>query len=471
MNDDKNEGNKSQLQSQTETAKAYSFTSKNGVEVLIIDTPGLNDTRGGDYDEKHKGSIAKVIAESVTSLNAVLILANGTLARLSASTEYALNALTEIFPKDLEKNISILFTNCASLANLNFEDGGIPPALADAPRYTLDNPYALQKRIQKRREGQQDPDLNSPEAAKRKKAQRKEQDLRSDENETLERAYSKALKMLVEFFDQVLDNTPQGTKSLIELRDKAVAMDTKIASAITLLDEISQNSAELKRLKAEIEKNGQVSRSSLNFRKTTRRIVDNGPGDDLHTTLCSHDGQCRSNCHSRCASPRGVDFADALRRCGAFWHNSSQTWEDNCDVCQHSWASHYHHLGQWKDTPDRTQDEINAQEKEYRDNANKGGTLKAQKALFENEKAKLESDRKTALTNIATITDEYSAMNLTGDFIGGVIRSINLLEVQRKAQAQKDPDTAQRIQSMIDVLKNKKSMLEEAARQKATKKV
>ncbi|KAF8307322.1 hypothetical protein DL93DRAFT_2088047 [Clavulina sp. PMI_390] len=61
-------------------------------------------------------------------------------------------------------------------------------------------------------------------------------------------------------------------------------------------------------------------------------------------------------------------------------------------------------------------------------------------------------------------------MNLTGDFVGGVIRSINLLEVQRKAQAQKDPDTAQRIQSMIDVLKNKKSMLEEAARQKATKK-
>ncbi|KAF8307720.1 hypothetical protein DL93DRAFT_2101084 [Clavulina sp. PMI_390] len=79
MNDYSNEG---QLQGQTETAKAYDFTSKNGVKFLIIDTPGLNDPRGGGYDEIHKGSIAKVITEATTLLNAVLILANGTLARL-----------------------------------------------------------------------------------------------------------------------------------------------------------------------------------------------------------------------------------------------------------------------------------------------------------------------------------------------------------------------------------------------------
>ncbi|KAF8307319.1 hypothetical protein DL93DRAFT_2038511, partial [Clavulina sp. PMI_390] len=126
IDDGHNKSNKSRFQSQTEAAKSYTFTSKNGVNFLIIDTPGLNDTRGGGYNERHKGSIAKFIAETAASLNSVLILANGTLARLSASTQGALNTLIEILPKKLQNNISMLFTKWASLANLNFEDSDIP---------------------------------------------------------------------------------------------------------------------------------------------------------------------------------------------------------------------------------------------------------------------------------------------------------------------------------------------------------
>ncbi|KAF8307717.1 hypothetical protein DL93DRAFT_2171529 [Clavulina sp. PMI_390] len=355
INDEENEGSKSQLQSQTESAKSYTFTSKNGVDFTIIDTPGLNDTRGGDYDERHKGSIAKVIEESVTSLNAVLILANGTFARLSAGTEYALNALVEIFPKELQNNIAVLFTNCASLANLDCEYGGLPPALANAAQYTLENPFALQTRIQKRRKGKPDPDLNSLDAAKQKKAQLKEERLRRDEDQTLERAHSNALEMIANFLNQVLENTPQGTRGLIDLRNKAIALDIQIASATSLLRDLGQKQHDLIRFIKEIEAYGKLS-----------------------------------------------------------------------------------------------------------DNESKSGTLRAQKVHLEQQKTCLEASFGKTLIDIATTADQWSAMSLTGDFVGGVNRSINLLEVQRRYMAQKDPDTAQRLQQMVDVLKNKKAVLEAA---------
>ncbi|KAF8307323.1 hypothetical protein DL93DRAFT_132527 [Clavulina sp. PMI_390] len=115
--------------------------------------------------------------------------------------------------------------------------------------------------------------------------------------------------MFVDFFNQVLENTPQGTKSLIDLRNKAVALDVQIASATSLLSDLSKKQAELDRIGKEISDNGKLSDDSFtrlqNFRQTSRKIVDNGPGDTTHTTLCSYNGTCRSNCHLECT----LDFS------------------------------------------------------------------------------------------------------------------------------------------------------------------
>lgn len=84
--------------SQTNKALLYSFVSKNGVTFRILDTPGLADTRGIAQDEQHKESIANAIKNSITTVDAVLILANGTVPRLGVATDYALSTLSSMFP-------------------------------------------------------------------------------------------------------------------------------------------------------------------------------------------------------------------------------------------------------------------------------------------------------------------------------------------------------------------------------------
>ena len=96
-----NERGGSQSQSQTNKAEVYMFKSVNGVQITVLDTPGLADTRGIQKDNEHKDSIAAAIGENIPEVTAVIILANGTNPRLGVATNYAITTLTAIFPNTL----------------------------------------------------------------------------------------------------------------------------------------------------------------------------------------------------------------------------------------------------------------------------------------------------------------------------------------------------------------------------------
>lgn len=52
-----------QKHSQTKAAKVYKFTSLNGVDITVLDTPGLADTRGLEKDNEHKESITTAMGK------------------------------------------------------------------------------------------------------------------------------------------------------------------------------------------------------------------------------------------------------------------------------------------------------------------------------------------------------------------------------------------------------------------------
>lgn len=106
-----NEHGGSQSQSQTNTAKVYTFESLNGIKITVLDTPGLADTRGLQKDKEHKDSIAAAIRDNIPEVTAVIILANGTNPRLGVATDYAITTLTSIFPNTLAVSISSSSTN------------------------------------------------------------------------------------------------------------------------------------------------------------------------------------------------------------------------------------------------------------------------------------------------------------------------------------------------------------------------
>ena len=143
----------------------------------------MADTRGVQQDELHKNSIATQIKKHIDTVNAVLVLANGTVARGTGSAKYALTTLSAILPKSLADNIAFIFTNVSSPLHQNFDQDAIPEVLKDAPQFVLDNPAALQKKYLKLED---DPSMKKG---------------RIDLHKAVKASEQNALAMLVDLFD------------------------------------------------------------------------------------------------------------------------------------------------------------------------------------------------------------------------------------------------------------------------------
>ena len=258
--DHDNEEGGSGSQSQTNAARIYDLPTKSGMlvsanvlerrecvikllpsKVRILDTPGLADTRGLKQDEIYKKSIATQIQKNISSVTAVLILANGTVPRLTVGTDYALSTLSSIFPNTLKDNIAFMFTNVVSPLAWNFSQDSVPDALEHAPRYLLDNPIALQKKYLKFK--------NDP------SKKRLEKDLRK----AVKEGETKALDMLVDLFDWLDGLKPQPTTDILTLYEKSQAIATMITDTIAQLDQATTKKSEIDKHVNAFKKNSAVS--------------------------------------------------------------------------------------------------------------------------------------------------------------------------------------------------------------------
>jgi len=200
----------------------------------------LADTRGINQDKLHKESIATEIQEHIAFVSAVLILANGAVPRITVGMDYALSALSAIFPKTLAKNIAFLFSNVSTQLSFNFSNDAIPEALKDAPHFLIDNPIALQKKY-----------LSLKSRTGRKKLKEMQKSVKCAEQ--------KALEMLVELFDWLDGLEPQPTKEIIDLYEKSQVIESKITNTLAQMDQTVAKMTEIKELLKEFEEKSVVS--------------------------------------------------------------------------------------------------------------------------------------------------------------------------------------------------------------------
>jgi hypothetical protein len=114
-------------------------------KVRLLDTPGFADTPGLQQDELYKQSIESGIKNHIDSVNAVLILVNGTIPRVTVGTNYALSTLSAIFSGTPFKKVAFLLTNVSDLLYQNFSADTLSMGFKDAPQFLLNNPIALQR--------------------------------------------------------------------------------------------------------------------------------------------------------------------------------------------------------------------------------------------------------------------------------------------------------------------------------------
>ena len=197
----------------------------------------MADTRGFQQDELHKESIATHIQEHIATINAVLVLASGSVSRITVGTDYALSVLSALFPKTLANNIAFLFTNSPTCLSFNFCKDAIPEILKDAPWFLLDNPIALQKNFL---------ELKNDPIRKRGLMELREMVKHSEQ---------KGLEILVELLGWLDSREPQPTTEIVSLYERSQAIETKITNALAQMDQAASKVAEISKLVKAVQMN------------------------------------------------------------------------------------------------------------------------------------------------------------------------------------------------------------------------
>lgn len=201
------------------------------MKVRILDTPGLEDTRRLQQDEIHR-SIANKIKEHVDSVTAVIILASGTVPRITVGTDHALSTLSAIFPRSLAGNIAFMLTNVSSPPSGNFIEDAVPDALKHAPLFFLDNPTTLQKKYDKLK--------NDPNSKKILPQLRNE----------VKQGEKAALEMLVDFYDWLDGLQPQPTMEI--LYEKSQRIEQQIIDTLAQMEQATAKKSEIAKLMEDI---------------------------------------------------------------------------------------------------------------------------------------------------------------------------------------------------------------------------
>ena len=202
------------------------------------------DTRDIEQDELHKNHITTKIKEYIDSINAVFILANGTIPRIKVGTDYALSTLSSIFSKSLAGNIAFVFTNVPSPLSWHFPRETIPDVLKHAPRFLLDNPIALYKRS-----------LGFKGGAKGNKVMHK----------MVQEGEQKALEMLVELFDWLDGLEPQPTKEIVYLYYLSQTIEATMTKTLAQMDQVAAKKVEVDKLMVALKDNTYVSLSPYSY--------------------------------------------------------------------------------------------------------------------------------------------------------------------------------------------------------------
>ncbi|KAJ3757824.1 hypothetical protein EV361DRAFT_283003 [Lentinula raphanica] len=449
----KSERGGSQAGSQTNVPEFYTIPCANGHIVNILDTPGLADTRGIDMDNEHKAAIANAIKKHFEVIDAVIILANGTLARLGAPTQYALTTISGMFPNSIVENIAFIFTMVSDPTMFNFDRSSLPVELRKAKLWSINNPFAQWNKYQEKLA--QDP-------------RTVDDDILEEMNDSVHRSYSKALKMLSQVFSFLDKCKIQPTNSIYNLYVMSTDIEAAISNVIARMDQTESTRNELKKLHNDkaAQEQGQKMNEKYEEIINTPFFEHEGTGSE-HNTLCVA-GTCYSNCHEGCGVGFTLDRSNLGNNCSAFYNTSGSGLKRVCNVCGHLAEDHQHYRSKWvkKIKTDKVVDED--AKKRYNEAKTEAERLAVVMEGVEKKIAALEQEIVDLEKELSELCDKYNQLALSGSFIGYISSAIRLLKLREETMKKEgaDAESLKRMAERILRLEHKRKVLEDAEKAK-----
>ncbi|KAJ8482073.1 hypothetical protein ONZ45_g15079 [Pleurotus djamor] len=446
-----NEAGGSQLGSQTNKPSLYKITCANGYLVHILDTPGLADTRGTDFDDQHKQSIADAIRNEITTIDSVIVLANGTNTRLGVATQYALTVISGMFPNSIADNIGFVFTMVANPLQFNFKRDGLPLPLRKARIWAIDNPLAGWFHYQDALTAEEPP----------------EDFIIADMQETVHRTYDKTLVTLNSFFQWQTERVVQPTKAINDLYQMSTRIEASITNVLAQITQTENRKTELLRLQANIDEQKQIQKVNEQFQTIIDSPYHEHEGTpDIHNTLCC-EANCYSNCHEDCKVAFTLDRAIIGRDCWAFNNDKCADGGFKCWRCGHSATLHQHYKAKWVLKQKQETSIDTAAKARYEEAKKKEGEVAATKLQIADTIAELEKTTDGYEDELSALCTEYNKLALSGSFVGYISQAIALLQMRYDTMVQQGatPDALTRMDDRIKSLQKKKDVVEQAMKE------
>jgi hypothetical protein len=200
--------------------------------IQILSIPGLGNVHGPQFDSEWQNSITDILERELTTIDAVIVLADSMKETLSTTTRHALDNICSMFPKAAFPNIGFLVMSC-DWPIINFDSASLPKEYQEVPLWVLRDPQGRWNEYIE--------------------AERKELFTGALRHRTTygNQLYEKALGPLNDFF-RWLDALPlQPVSSLKDLNDRLSAIQELVSTIMSLIvfsgikcDEITQLQAQ-----------------------------------------------------------------------------------------------------------------------------------------------------------------------------------------------------------------------------------
>ncbi|TFK49482.1 hypothetical protein OE88DRAFT_430304 [Heliocybe sulcata] len=439
-----NEAGGSKSGSQTLGPMMYTIPCENGSSLRILDTPGLADTRGVEKDEEHKAAIAEYIKDHTETIDAVIILANGTNARLGVATQYTLTMISGMFPHSLVDNIGFVFTMVANIFSFNFESLSLPPELRNARHWKMDNPLAQWLKYQDAQ--RQDPPVD-------------EEDL-AEMHDTVFKGYRKTFALLNDLFIWLDDRRVQPTKEINELYEMTMNIESSISNVVSRIGQTEARRTELIALQARIAEQNQIKSINAKYQEIISRADWEHESTEKHNTLCVVGG-CYSNCHLECQ----LDFTlerHELVGCAAF------QMQDVCWICSHKVLDHQHYRSQWVQRMRQEEITDEAAKARFEGAETQSQELEVVKKYMEKTIHSYEEAIRNDQEQLGALCVRYSQLALSGSFAGVIDSTIRVLKTRledMKREGQSNGAQERMIRN-ITVLEKKLQVITEAEKKR-----
>ncbi|CAB4389893.1 unnamed protein product [Rhizophagus irregularis] len=299
----------------SQTTKCYNYTFKHpdnpAHEFILIDTPGLSDTNGVKQDDKNIQEIIDT-AISAGSLSAIVIIANGTEARVTPSIKNTLVRLANNLPDDLiDRNLLLILTKCTK-SSASFSEDAFTKEIAKPKKiFYMDNQAFC----------------TNPQIWKNDEDERPNVQFNWDKS-------ARTIDNLLMSITELSSTSTQAFQNMKNYRDKIKSEITKVTQDIANIQQVQDS---IDAAQKALQKTGNQKNNFANYTKTETIKLKKIVNASYHSTVCILHLKDSIVCHDNC----GLEFNNSSGTSyfsGCFCMGS----DGICNQCGCGPSSHVH---------------------------------------------------------------------------------------------------------------------------------